>query len=353
VPEESGKPATDRPWEQLGDIGEHRELCRVRLEHLVPVREPLVLVSQIQRSGGTLLSQLFDGHPECHAHPSEIYIGHPRKWEWPPLDLAQPETWFETLYEIPVELHLRDGYVKQKESRFEADHDVFPFVFLPRLQHAIFEQCVAGRTIERERDVLDCYFTSYFNAWLDNQNLYSGAKKTVTGFTPRLVNELANVERFFAAYPDGTLISIVRDPAAWYESARRYRSYYEDLDEALAQWSSSTAAALQARERFRERVVVITYEELVLETEATMRRLAERIGITMSPVLLEPTFNGQPVRANSSQSVERYGVLPERTQAYRDSLDAETIARIEEQAGDLYRLASSLGFSAASAAGGA
>ena len=73
-------------------LDEYRELCRVRLEHVVEVREPLVLVSQVQRSGGTLLSQLFDGHPECHAHPSEIYIGHPRKWDWPPLDLAAPET---------------------------------------------------------------------------------------------------------------------------------------------------------------------------------------------------------------------------------------------------------------------
>jgi hypothetical protein len=334
-------------------IDEYRELTRVRLEHTVPVREPLVLVSQIQRSGGTLLSQLFDGHPEVHAHPSEIYIGHPKKWQWPPLDLAHPETWFEILYEIPVDLHLRDGYVKQKESRLEPGHDVHPFVFLPRLQHAIFERCVAGRTIERERDVLDCYFTSYFNAWLDNQNLYTGPKRAVTGFTPRLATEPGNAERFFAAYPDGTLISIVRDPAAWYQSARTYRSYYEDLDEALAQWTSSTTAALDARERFGERVVVITYEELVLETEATMRRLADRIGISMSPVLLEPTFNGRLVRANSSESVQRYGVLPERTQAYRDALDAETIARIEERAGELHRRAGGVSVSASSALDGA
>ena len=30
----------------------------------VDVNVPLVLISQVQRSGGTLLSQLFDGHPE-------------------------------------------------------------------------------------------------------------------------------------------------------------------------------------------------------------------------------------------------------------------------------------------------
>ena len=41
-----------------------------------------------------------------------------------------------------------------------------------------------------ERDVLDCYFTSYFNAWLDNHNLYTGPKKVVTGFVPRLSLDL-------------------------------------------------------------------------------------------------------------------------------------------------------------------
>src|SRR4051794_41532305 len=109
--------ATTPPWERLDESEEYELLCRARLDHLVPVRQPLVLVSQVQRSGGSLLSQLFDGHPQCHAHPSEIYIGHPKKWDWPPLDLSAPETWFETLYEVPVELHLREGYVKEKEAR--------------------------------------------------------------------------------------------------------------------------------------------------------------------------------------------------------------------------------------------
>ncbi len=321
-------------------LEEYRELCRVRLEHVVSVHEPLVLVSQVQRSGGTLLSQLFDGHPECHAHPSEIYIGHPRKWEWPPLDLAAPETWFDVLYESPVELHLREGYVKHKEARLEPGHDVFPFVFLPRLQRAIFDQAAAEATTERA--ILDAYFTSYFNAWLDNQNLYSGPKRAVTGFTPQLGIEPGNAERFFAAYPDGTLLSIVRDPGAWYESARKYRERWHELDGALAEWTRSTQAALDAAGEFGDRVLVLTYEQLVLDTEGTMRRVADRVGIDFTSVLLEPTFNGRPVRANSSERVQDYGILKERTTAYRASLDADTIARIEELAGGLYEQAEAL-----------
>ena len=325
-------PRPDVEWPSEEE--EYRQLCTARLEHVVPVSEPLILVSQIQRSGGTLLSQLFDGHPECHAHPSEVYIGHPRKWDWPQLDLDRPDSWFDLLYEPPVELHLREGYVKHKESR-AFGHEVYPFLFLPGLQRSIFDACAAGPPAG-ERDVLDWYFTSYFNAWLDNQNLYAAPKRAVTGFTPRLATSPDNVARFFDCYPDGRLVTIVRDPAGWYASASGYRAQYADPEEALSQWSESTSAAIAAHERFGDAVILVTYEDLVLETEATMAALADRTGISMHPSLLEPTFNGRPVRANSSLGAAEHGVIADRANAHRETLDDAMQARIEELAGDLH-----------------
>jgi hypothetical protein len=148
----------------------------------------------------------------------------------------------------------------------------------------------------------------------------------------------ASVDGFFAAYPDGFLVSIVRDPRAWYSSLlKQSPDRYGDVDAAVERWRMSTDAALEARERHGDRVLVITYEALVSETEPTMARLADAIGISMSPILLEPTFNGQPIRANSSEAVGGYGVRRERTTGYREVLDADTIARIDTQTGPLYR----------------
>src|SRR5581483_9621052 len=144
------------------------------------------------------------------------------------------------------------------------------------------------------RGVFDAYFTSYFNAWLDNHNLYTGPKRVVTGFVPWLIVKEASVEGFFTAYPDGTLVSIVRDPRAWWASAHRHRTKYADLDTSLERWRRSTAAALAARDRYGDRVLVVTYEQLALDTERTMSRIAARIGIAESPALLTPTFNGRP-----------------------------------------------------------
>lgn len=326
-----------RPWAALSELEEYRALCAARIEHRVAVREPLVLISQIQRSGGTLLCQLFDGHPECHVDPYELKIGHPKKHHWPPIDLERPERWFQTLFFPGMGERLRRT---ERTRRPEVGRSVFAFLFLPRLQKAIFDACVEARPPRTERDVLDCYFTSYFNAWLDNQNLHAGPKRAVVGFVPRLAMDERNVERFFAAYPDGFLISIVRDPRAWYLSASRHLPHEcSDLEQALALWRRSAEASLAAAARYGDRVLLLRYEQLVGDTEATMGRVAERLGLSPRPELLVPTFNGLPAKANSSERVERAGVLPERAEAHRDALPAATARRIVELAGDLYERA--------------
>jgi Sulfotransferase family len=326
-----------RAWE-VDDLADYRALVRARLRYVVPVAEPLVLISQVQRSGGTLLLQLLDCHPECHVDPYELKIGHPKKHNWPPLDLQRPDRWFETLYFRGTVERLRRT---ERTRRPESGRSVFPYLFSPRLQKQVFDAHAPGATNERE--VLDAYFTSYFNAWLDNHNLYTGRKRAVVGFTPRLAMDPANLERYFAAYPEGTLISIVRDPRAWYESAAKHMpEHYLEIESALGLWNASADATLAAAERHGDRVLVLIYEQLVRAPEPTMRRVADRIGIGWAPSLLEPTFNGRPVRANSSDQVAGEGILAERAEAFRESLAPETAERIGALAGDRYERAVAL-----------
>ena len=107
---------------------------------------------------------------------------------------------------------------------------------------------------------------------------------------------------------------------------RATSSALADAQSALAVWRESSEAALD------ERVVCVTYERLVEHTEEVMMRLADRIGISMSPILLEPTFNGRPIRANSAEAVESYGILVKRDPPPADP-------EIAELAGDLYERA--------------
>jgi hypothetical protein len=300
---------------------------------IVPVRQPLVLISQVQRSGGTLLSQLFDGHPECHAHPAELHLG-PNKSLWPELDpAAAPETWFDELFERKTLEFVNDGYTKTTPgARAAGTFDVLPFQFDPEFQRSIFlERARPGSTA---REIFDAYMTSYFNAWLDNANLRTGPKHVITAFAAALALRRRHLAAFFRDYPDGTLLTIVREPRTWFESSRRYKSRYEDVHRAMKTWRRSTKASLEACERYGDRAVVLSFEQLVQETEPVMRRLAERLGLSFSDELLVPTFNGQPIRAASSGPVHAYGVL--RKPVRPPELDAETEAVISRATSDLY-----------------
>jgi len=329
----------------LGEELEHLRL--VRRASLVTVDQPLVLISQVQRSGGTLLGQLFDSHPQCHAHPGELHIGYPQlKENWPPLDPADdPDTWYGMLEERHTEKMFREGYAKSARGKrlfYEGEErQRYPFLLPPSLQRDLFDHCVGTREIASARDILDCYMTAYFNAWLDNRNLL-GDKRWVTGFAARLGIGEENRERFFADYPDGRLISCIREPKSWFASARTYHDgRYGDIERSMRLWSWSAASMLEAKERFAGRVHIVSFESLVTDVEAMMRAIAEFLEIEFTETLVTPTFNGHPMKANSSFPVAEYGMLSAPAERRRE-LEPDASDYIERNGAELYERVISL-----------
>ena len=308
-----------------------KSLSRSYLEHVSPINSPLVLISQVQRSGGSLLSQLFDGHPEVHAHPHELKIGNPKKYIWPQIDLRDsPERWFEILFEDIVVRHLRHGY--KKMEKYE---DTFLFIFLPSLQKEIFFKYFDSVKANTLRDVFDAYMTSYFGAWVNNQNVI-GQKKMITAFTPRLAHFQENMKSYFSIYPDGKLISIIRDPRNWFPSAVRHNlDKYGDIRQALNQWNESAQSMLWNKERYGDRVCIINFDDLVKRTEAVMRYLAEFLNIQFDDILLTPTFNKIPIKPNTSFNLEDPGIIVSVLDRYK-TLKQEELEIVEEMTGKLY-----------------
>ena len=309
------------------------------LAHIRPVTAPLALISQVQRSGGTLLSQLFDGHPELHAHPHELKIGYPTKYTWPQVNLEEkPNRWLEILFEHSVLNHFRKGYKKQKNL-----DEAFYLLFLPSLQKEIFLHYLDSVESITLRDVFDAYMTSYFNAWLNNQNS-SGHKKFVTAFTARLAMRKNNMESFFDIYPDGLLISVIRDPRNWYPSAARHKpKVYGDIGKALDIWKESAMAMIRNKERYGARVCILTFEDLVSKTESVMRYLAELLEIKFDDILMIPTFNTYPIKANTSFEAKQHGIINSTLNRYK-ALTPEQLEIIDSMTkaiyGDVLTLAS-------------
>lgn len=316
-----------------GSKSQLKNMCEVCSNYIFPVTSPLALISQVQRSGGSLLSQLFDGHPELHAHPHELKIGYPKKYMWPKIDLNDhPQRWLEMLFEDKVIEHSKGGYKKERKQ-----DEVFPFIFMPSVQRKVFLRYLSSVDSITWRDVFDAYMTSYFGAWINNQNRY-GQKKYVTAFTPRLAMIEDNMESFFEVYPDGRLLSIVRDPKNWYPSAARHRSnVYGDIRKSIDLWKTSTKAALRNKEKYGERVCIVRFEDLVSKTESVMSYMADFLGINFDNILLVPTFNKCPIRANTSFNAEQHGIVASTLSRYK-MLSEEELKIIEKMTEDIYSM---------------
>jgi len=310
-----------------------QDFSRICSENVLPVTSPLALISQIQGSGGTLLSQLFDGHPELHVHPHELLIGHPEKHNWPRIDLSDgPEKWFEVLFEDIVSRYNREGYKMEKE-----DKETFPFVFISSLQREIFLNYIDSVQSMKMRDIFDAYMTSYFGAWLNNQNYY-GSKKFITAFSPRLAMIKENMECFFEVYPDGRLISLVQNPKTWFSFAStHWPGRYGDVGRAASQWNEGAQAILWNKERYGDRVCLIKFEDLIRQTEVVIRYLADFLASEFNDILLVPTFNKFPIKEDATFKTENHGIVSSLPTEER-TLKGQELDTIERMTSETYPL---------------
>jgi hypothetical protein len=210
-----------------------------------------------------------------------------------------------------------------------------PVTIVPSFVDGLFRVLAATDPPGTAREVFDCYFTAFFNAWFDCQGLRELPKRWLAGFCPRLAwGESRN--RWWSDYPDGRLVALLRDPRGWYASARSHKGHYDDLAGAIQEWRRGADEIAAAKRERPDRVFVLTYERLVSETEVAMRALAEWLGIAWVPSLLDPTFNRRPIPANSSFDLPAGGVRTESRERWRDELDDAELSLIEEQALPVY-----------------
>jgi hypothetical protein len=178
--------------------------------------------------------------------------------------------------------------------------------------------------------------TSYFGAWLNNQNVF-GEKKYVTGFTARLALYEENMKSFFDVYPDGRLISIVRNPKNWFPSASRHRpAVYSNIRDSLELWKTSASSMLRNKAMFGDRVCILTFEDLIGKTELVMRYLANFLHIEYDDILLTPSFNKFPIKANTSFKAQQHGIIKTTLDRHK-TLDTGDVETIEEMTSDLHR----------------
>jgi hypothetical protein len=84
-------------------------------------------------------------------------------------------------------------------------------------------------------------------------------------------------------------------------------------------------------------VRVLRFETLLTDTEEAMRRIAGWLGIEFRPELTHPTFNGRPIKANTSFADVATEVSTRPLTRIQGELSRDDVDYIEARAGELYR----------------
>jgi hypothetical protein len=107
----------------------------------------------------------------------------------------------------------------------------------------------------------------------------------------------------------------------------------------LSYWCDVGKGTFKLRKRYKAgHFRFLRFEDLLANTEETLRRVAGWLGIDFRPELLQPTFNGSPIRANTSYGDVGTTVSTRPLQRGRDELTDDDVAYIQERAGEIYRI---------------
>ena len=225
---------------------------------------PLFFILGRPRSGTTLLTTLFNAHPNVRIAP-EFPILLPLYQKF-----RKVKDWDETAIRSFVD-HLFRHYVFNNRTldHYMLDKDTFT-AELMELKHK--------GTVQ---DFLKCINYHSFSVFEKEKTLRIGDKNPVYSIY---------IKRFLKIFPEAKFICIVRDYRDNFVSIRKLSELKMEapiLTLQVYRWKYALKGFLKYRKKYPERVRIVRYEDLVTDQERVVRELFEYIGITYDPSVFD------------------------------------------------------------------
>ncbi|MBU0571712.1 MAG: sulfotransferase [Candidatus Omnitrophica bacterium] len=328
-------------------------------------------VASINRSGASLTTRLFDGHPDVASYPIEFNF--PRNCEFYPfvdgltgtpthVPGFDPERDKDALKyfgiseekERPVyewgkertdSVGVRENYLERElYNKVKTNFDYKKYI-------SLLKKYAAGA--KNVSDMYNARHRAYFEAWENNK--YSGSLEYVATYGSGELY-LNNFDRYFNEFPGSSVLTPVRDIMGYIasEKTRYARMYYGarrfsypklpnffvkmfkqyDLDALIRSWLVAITRVVLLQERYGvdKRLIVYRYENLVEDTETTMRAICEKSGLRYDSCLLEPTIAHRPWGGSSHQG-KQTGVNKDLVNYYPTVLTVAEIDKINRSCG--------------------
>ncbi len=335
-----------------------------------------IFIGGVQRSGGSLLARLFDGHPQIASYPVEVgfpfsdkfykrfenHLGIPMTV--PKRDDFNQESLF-SLLGIPEEkpdvilkygkeqgdkIGVRQNYLeKQYYGAVKTDFSFDQFKDLV-VDYAKDAGSVAG--------YYDARHKAYFEAW-DN-----GAHGKEAGYVVMHASAglyLTNIEDFFQEFSGSVFMHSLRNPLGLIasEKSRLVKRYYGsrrfsyppfpnnfiksfnnyDLKALIRAWKVAVTRLVLLQEKYGcdQRFIVLSYDYLVKNVVESMQMLSKCVGIDYDDTLINPTIGGVDWHGNS-HSGKQQGVNKGLLQSYNKWLRDDEIDLIKKETKALIEL---------------
>lgn len=259
---------------------------------LVPesvVQRP-IFIGGSHKSGTTLLRNLLDGHPELYTLPTD---GHGIRF----MDLVRkcpPEHRQSSLLETMM--HSLVMPIAGEEPTWIVGREHYAY---PRIA-AMLGKAASLRGVESSESLLSAMAWAYCS--VEAEIVPSGSVKK--GWVEKSTGNAEEALRLASLFPQAKFLHIVRHPGAIIAAQSRkqhkkFRSF--SLINEMEAIHSSMRFGISNDRILSASHHIVSYEDLVANTSAEMKRIAEFLGIGFDKVLLSPSVYGRSAGSNTSR----------------------------------------------------
>ena len=281
-----------------------------------------LVICGLPKTGTTLPLTLFDGHPELCVFPEEL-----RFMDSGCQNMQNPDALVKLLHnhntrQLQADVAWLDDYREHLGTGYGLrDYSNLEFKTFSATLDEAFQ--VANTPLQR-------YFACFYAL-----ETARGRQRTLLKNKPVLVSKSPNNELFMYSWErmlknKVKFIWCVRNPFEHYLSIVNTSNKVGKNPMSVEQYCLWVKARNDLLPVENDNLFILGYEDLIENTEATVRAMADFAGIGFQQSLVHPTKNGTPWSGNSSRGIIRQGIYANPARA-KEQLSADAIKTIETE----------------------
>ena len=297
-----------------------------------------IYIAGINRSGGSLLSRLYDSHSDILSYPTELgfpsdnsfydvvdsYAGVPQSIPkylkgkdndlFSLLDLPRTQPGYSTEWgkERSEPLGIRENYLEKNfygAIKTHFDYDKFITIFNETSNNA-----------QNIKELYDARHYAYFSAW-ENGKYLNNQSHVVMQDSGGIY--LTNIDRYFNEFSDSIMLYPIRDITGYvatekvryarrFYGSRRFASpqlpnyfvknyNYYDIEAQIKGWLCAITRVRLLQEKYgvNNKFIIYNHSALTANPEVTMKKLIEKSALKYEETLVKPTIGGKDWLGNS------------------------------------------------------